>query len=139
MTPFEIAMTQYGVRGVLGVGDNPEVLKYFKETGFEWVKDDDTAWCAAFLNWCLMKAGKPHTGSLMARSFLNYGSETKTPKMGDIVVIWRGAPNSVFGHAGFFIAETDIGIFILGGNQDNAVYIIEYPKTKLLGYRTIHA
>ena len=133
---FEIALKEYGTKGIMGVGESPQVLNYFAEIGHSWVKDDDTAWCAAFLNWCLKKAGATFTGSLLARSFLNFGTNTKTPTLGDIVVLWRVSPTSGFGHVGFFISETADTIFILAGNQDNQVNIKEFPKTKLLGYRT---
>ena len=71
MTVSEIAIGQIGIKEIVGKEHNPEVLKYFKEIGHEWVKDDETAWCAAFVNWVLMKANKPRSGKLNARSFLN--------------------------------------------------------------------
>lgn len=136
MTPLEMALTQYGKRGILGIGENPVILEYFSQIGHEWVKDDDTAWCAAFLNWCLIKTGLPQTGSLLARSFLRYGKKTSTPKLGDLVILWRVTKESNFGHVGFFISETPTTFFILAGNHSNEVNITEFPKTKLLDYRT---
>ena len=134
---LKIALGEYGNKGVLGVGENLSVLNYFAEIGHEWVKDDDTAWCAAFLNWVLKKAGMPHTGSLLARSFLNYGTKTEYPLIGDIVVLWRVSKASVFGHVGLFISETADTIFMLAGNNNNQVNITEFPKSKLLEYRKI--
>lgn len=139
MRAFEIALTQYGNSGITGIGDSPVVLKYFSEIGHSWVKDDDTAWCAAFVNWCLKKVGAAYPGSLLARSFLNVGSATSTPKLGDLVILWRVSKDSPFGHVGFFIKETPDSVFMLGGNQTNCVNITEYPKTKVLGYREIYA
>ena len=56
--------------------------------------------------------------------------------MGDIVVLWRIAKDSPFGHVGFYISETQNGIYILGGNQSGEVNIQKFPKTNLLEYRT---
>lgn len=137
MTPLQFALTQYGTKEIAGLLHNAEVVKYFKEIGQGWVKDDETAWCAAFLNWCLKKSGRVFLNTLNARSFLNYASSTTQPKLGDIVILWRYAKVSPYGHVGFYISETKNDIFILGGNQANEVNISRYPKTQLLDYRTV--
>lgn len=139
MEPLEIALKEYGKKGIYGEGENTDILKYFAETGHSWVKDDDTAWCAAFINWCLKKAGWQHTNSLLARSFLGIGTLTTKPELGDLAIFWRVTKESGFGHVGFFIAESADGVFTLSGNQDNQVNIKEMSKEKLLGYRKIHA
>lgn len=137
MKPYEIALSQYGIWEWLGKDHNPQVLKYFKEIGQKWVKDDETPWCAAFVNWCLLKAGKPHTGKLNARSFLTYGVSTKKPTLNDIVVFWRGSKDGAEGHVGFYVAETKTSIYVLGGNQNQQVNISKYPKAQLLDYRKV--
>ena len=96
-------------------------------------------WCALWLNGVLTEAGKQATSSLLARSFQDLGEPTSTPKLGDIVVLWRESPESWKGHAGFFVRETEEKIFILGGNQDGIVKIKAYPKWQLLDYRTNYA
>lgn len=135
MKPFEIALSEFGTKGVTGLLSSPEVLKYFKDIGHAWVTDDDTAWCAAFVNWCLLKARYQTTGKLNARSFLQYGYSTKTPTLGDIVVLWRVSKDSVYGHVGFYVRQTKTMIYILGGNQSNEVNITAFPKEKLLDFR----
>lgn len=137
MKPFEIALSQYGIWEWLGKDHNPQVLKYFKEIGHKWVKDDETAWCAAFVNWCLVKATKIQTGSLAARSFLKYGVSTKKPQLGDLVVFWRGSKDGAEGHVAFYIAETKSSVYVLGGNQNQQVNISAYSKTQVLDYRKI--
>ena len=138
MKHLEIALKEYGKIDIPGNKSNPEVLKYFSEAGFGWVQDDDTAWCAAFLNWVLLRSGLQGSGSLLARSFLNIGFETKEPKLGDIAVFWRININSIFGHCGLYIAENEKGIFVLGGNEDGQVKIKAYPKWQLLAYRGLY-
>lgn len=134
---FKIALQEYGVKEIVGSKHNPRVLEYFAKVGHSWVKDDETSWCAAFVGFCLETAGMKSTRALNARSYLNIGTPTTKPEVGDIVVLWRNSPTSWEGHVGFFIKETPTGILILGGNQSNQVFIAEYPKNQLLGYRSI--
>lgn len=70
---LQIALSQYGVAEIPGKNHNPEVLKYFTEIGHSWVKDDETSWCSAFMNWVAMKAGAERSGKLDARSWLAVG------------------------------------------------------------------
>ena len=134
---LDIALKEYATTGITGKLNNARVLQYFQDIKQSWVKDDDTAWCAAFLNWCLLQAGKPTTGSLLARSFLKYGKATKRPVYGDIVVLWREKKDGIYGHCGLFIREVDNVIYMIGGNQNNSVNVAGYPKEMLLGYRKV--
>lgn len=133
---FAIALGEYGVKGIPGASHSSQILRYFSNIGFKSVKDDETAWCAAFANWCFWKAGLQGTGSLMARSFLKLGKRTHAPKLGDLVVLWRGSKDSIYGHVGFFIKEDKDIVYILGGNQSNAVNVTAFPKTQVLEFRT---
>lgn len=92
-------------------------------------------WCAAFINAVERQNGRHGTGSLLARSYLNYGKDTLDPKKGDIVVLWRIDRDSKFGHVGYLIRKTDTHVFIYGGNQDNMVSVKAYPLERVLGYR----
>lgn len=136
MQPYQIALNEYGTVGVPGVDNNPRVLEYFAKTGNSWVKDDETAWCAAFVGFCLETAGIASTKLLNARSYLTWGKVTNTPKLGDIVVFWRISPTSTFGHVAFFIKATKDYVYVLGGNQSNSVCISKFPKSQILSYRT---
>jgi uncharacterized protein (TIGR02594 family) len=101
----------------------------------------ETPWCAAFVNAVLQASGIEGTGSLSARSFLNLGTETKTPKPGDLAVFWRGDPNGRAGHVGFYAWEIErsgeIYICVIGGNQHDSVSRQLYPKSQLIGYRRL--
>ena len=96
-------------------------------------------WCAAFANAILNRSGYETTNSLMARSFLHWGTKTKDPRDGDIVVLKRGQSNAT-GHVGFFQGyEWFAGVQyvkVLGGNTDNAVQVGYFPISAVLGYRT---
>jgi uncharacterized protein (TIGR02594 family) len=135
---FEIALSQYGIKEVKGRADNPQVLKYFNEIGFDGAKlKDETAWCSAFANWVCKMGKKSFSGKLNARSWLKVGSPTDTPKVGDIVVLWRESRRSWKGHVGFFVKADANSIYILGGNQNNQVNIMAYSKDRLLQYRRL--
>lgn len=93
------------------------------------------AWCAAFMNAVLDKAGSKGTGSLSARSFLNWGTATDNPGYGDVVVLKRGK-SSTAGHVGFYEgANPDGTIRVFGGNQSNGVGTANFKTSDVLGYR----
>jgi uncharacterized protein (TIGR02594 family) len=96
-------------------------------------------WCAAFANAILVRSGYETSGSLMARSFLQYGVVTKDPKIGDIVVTTRGR-NRYAGHVGFFDGfeyfEGVKYVKVFGGNTAKSVQVGYFPINKVLGYRT---
>ena len=137
MKHLNIALSEFGVKEIVGGRHNPEVLKYFHDTGHEWVKTDETAWCSAFMNWVCKKSDLPYSGALNARSWLKIGCEVDTAYIGDVVVFSRGNPNGWQGHVGLYIRETTNWIYVLGGNQNNQVKISKYPKTRLLQYRRL--
>jgi len=136
MKHYEIAQKEIGVREIVGSKHTPRVLEYFAKVGHSWVKDDETAWCAAFVGWVLETAGLPSTRKLNARSYLTYGTPVTTPQKGDIVVFWRVAQDSWQGHVAFFDSYSPDGdIMCLGGNQSNKVGISEYDTERLLEFR----
>lgn len=131
------ALADYGTQEIAGTQNNNKIVDYFKKAGFSWVTDDETAWCAAFLNAILVEYQLPNTGKLNAKSFLELGIETQEPEIGDIVVLWRISKSSPFGHAGFFIAKDNNNVYILGGNQNNEVDISKFPLSRVLGFRKL--
>jgi uncharacterized protein (TIGR02594 family) len=117
-------------------GSNPKVVAYFKDAGHAEVKDDATAWCAAFVGAMLHRAGMKGTGSLVARSYLKWGEpvDRKDARPGDIVVFKRG--NSTWqAHVAFLVADHGETLEVLGGNQSDAVNVKKYRARDLLGIR----
>lgn len=113
------------------------ISRFIRNTAGININPAETAWCAAFVNGVLGATGQSGTGRLNARSFLNWGRPTDTPREGDVVVLTRGDPNSWTGHVGFYAGRGKDGkIKILGGNQGNSVSVKEFPADKVLGYRT---
>ena len=137
MSVLHRALSQYGVTEIPGPANNPNILSYFNYIGHTWVQGEETAWCSAFANWVCKKEGKPYSGSLTARSWLDVGEHVFVPKLGDIVVLWRESPTSWKGHVGFYINHDDAMVYVLGGNQDNQVNIKAYPRVRVLEYRRL--
>lgn len=132
---LKLAFSYEGLKEVPGKKHNPEILMFFADAGFPGVKDDETAWCAAFANAILARSGLPGTNSLAARSFLNWGKATESPRRGDLVVFSRGK-SSWQGHVAFYLGETKTHVIVIGGNQRNEVNVSTYSKETVLGYRT---
>lgn len=99
---------------------NPVIVTFFKATGTV-PSGDVTPWCAAFLNWCYLRAVKSAaTRSASSGSFRCYGSPTDAPQIGDVVVFRRKDSDDQCvgnGHVGFFLRQTDAAVEVLGGNQ----------------------
>jgi uncharacterized protein (TIGR02594 family) len=130
-----LARKEDGVAEKPGKNHNPKILQYFADAGFAHIKDDETAWCAAFANAMLERAGYAGTKSLAARSFLTWGSKLNRPKLGCLVVLWRVSPTSWEGHVGFYVGEDANNVFLLDGNTGNKVGVHKHSKKRVLGYR----
>jgi len=138
---YVMASEEVGLREIAGNRHNPNVVQFFADVGHAWVKDDETAWCAAFLGAMLERAGIPSTRKLNARSYLEWGEavELRNAKPGDVVIFWRGSPDDWRGHVGFFSGRDGPNIEVLGGNQSDAVNVSRYPASRLLGVRRMPA
>lgn len=130
-------LRMYGLKEVVGKEHNPDILAMFAEIGFGYVQDDETAWCSTALNYICKKLGYERSGSLAARSWLKIGTKILEPTLGDIVVFWRESPSSWKGHVGLFISQDIDNVYTLGGNQNNSVSILPYPRDRVLGYRRV--
>lgn len=131
-----LALHELGVHEVPGAGDNPRVLEYLATcTANTALLHDETPWCSAFVNWCMLHAGQARTHSLAARSWENYGSLC-TIQNGCILVFRRRTPADPqglhHGHVGFKVGETQYSYLVLGGNENNQVSIKPYAKTDLI-------
>ena len=128
------AREMLGTKETPGPLDNPAVVRLYAEAGHPEVDDDETAWCAAFVNAMLGRAGVQGTDSLLARSFLKWGHPLRVPQPGCIVVFKRGS-STWQGHVAFYIGDGPGIIRVLGGNQRNSVSIANYRDADWLAYR----
>lgn len=137
LTVLVEALKLYGLHDIPGKDSNPQIVEFFHSLGYAWINDDETAWCSAFLSYIFKLANLPYSKKLSARSWLDLGIAIQNPKLGDVAVFWRIDKNGPYGHVGLFVKQDGDNIYILGGNQSNAVDIELFSKSKLLGYRHI--
>ena len=74
-TIMQHAEKQVGIWEWAGSENNPLVLAMFAEAGHSKIKQDAVPWCAAFIGSVLLRAGGKGTGSLLARSYLDWGKK----------------------------------------------------------------
>lgn len=136
---LKIAFAELGTEEIVGDNDNPEVLKYAKDTGIKGITSDEIPWCSTFVNWVAWKAGQQYSKKANARSWLNVGQKVTSPEPGDIVVFWRESPESWKGHVGFFLGVSPDRkrVYCLGGNQGNRVSVSAYRINTVLSYQRL--
>lgn len=136
--------------------NNPEINKYFegvttdplrdpKGRGRTWSLDpaaetkqgfEVTAWCAAFVNWCLGQVDAPRIGYATADSWLRYGIPLAHPEYGCVTVVKpSSSTGSTTGHVAFLFEVKGDRVVLLGGNQSNRVKKSDFKKGSVLGYR----
>ena len=131
---LQISLKEMNVKEVKGKNHNPRILQYHNATSLK-ASTDEIAWCSAFANWVVKKAGLTGTNSARARSWETWGEELKKPIPGCIIVFSRGS-NPYLGHVAFYLYETSKYIYCIGGNQSDSVSIARYPKSRVVCYRT---
>lgn len=133
--------------------NNPKILQYIstfpylkniwkdKAAGLTMADVDETAWCACFVNWCLIRSGRAAGPSARAKDWLNYGTPLDTPVPGAITVIYKKPKPSTTGfspsgyHVGFYVSSSTGNVTLLGGNQRNSVCQKTFAGYAVQGYR----
>jgi uncharacterized protein (TIGR02594 family) len=129
-----IAEKSLGLREGHGAANNPIVVAFYADAGFPGVRHDDTPWCAAFVGATLRRSGLRSSGSLMARSYEDYGIRLKLPEYGCIGVKKRRGGAQWQGHVGFVVAASATTIWMLGGNQGDQVCIAAFPRSDFVAF-----
>lgn len=128
------AWAEFGAREKSGTGNSAAVLGYFRESGHASVTSDGVAWCAAFAGAMLKRAGREASGSLLARSYLDWGQQLSAPRLGALAILARGADSGA-GHVGFVVGLAGERLFLIGGNQGDGVTVEAFDVSRVLGYR----
>ncbi len=128
-----VAEKELGVTEIVGAKHNPRILEYHSFTDLG-ARNDETAWCSSFANFCMAKSGFPYARSAAARSWLQWGIALASPRYGCVTVLRRGT-SEWEGHVAFCVAEDRDSLALLGGNQSNKVRISIYSRADLLGFR----
>jgi uncharacterized protein (TIGR02594 family) len=136
---LKIAFGQLGIEEISGSDNNPQIVKYATETNIAGITNDEIPWCSSFVNWCAKRAGLQYSGKPNARSWLNVGTKTTQPEPGDVVIFWRGNPQSWEGHVALFLGFSDdlSRVFVIGGNQGNRVSVSAYRKETVIAFQRL--
>lgn len=127
-----IARKYIGVHEGNGIVNNPVVMKFFVEAAPKTrvTNDHATPWCAAYIGAVLHEAGLPHTGTLWALDYAQYGKRLAQPVVGAIGTKKRAGGGHVF----FVVGFDKSSVFALGGNQDDKVCIKRIPRSEINSY-----
>jgi uncharacterized protein (TIGR02594 family) len=130
------ARREVGVQEIVGKRHNPRVVEYWSlgRVGLR-VSDDETPWCAAFVAAALEQVGQRSTRMANARSYLDRARMTHLPgaRLGSIAVL-SSSRGPAAGHVGFVEAIDGNRVWLLGGNQSNAVNVAPFNGALVLAY-----
>lgn len=135
---YQEAERLLGVKEIKGKQHNQEILELWKDAEIPGgATDDETPWCAAFINGCLVRGNKAGTKSGLARSFKYEANKDKfdwltKPEKYCIGVMKRGT-STWEGHVGFVVDFDAKYVWLLGGNQGNAVSVARFPRSSFVG------
>jgi uncharacterized protein (TIGR02594 family) len=127
-----------------GIVSDDHIKAYFNETSYKSANVHSTPYCAAFVNWCLARAGFPGNNSAGAESLSTWGRATRgnKPAYGAVAVVHippHNSPHVTF-VSGAHRVDSDgkiLQIATLGGNQGHAheVSCSSLPESWVVHYR----
>lgn len=130
-----------GVAEIEGPANNPIIMEFARILGVTHYVRDEQEWCGLFLAVLAHVTGAEKPASyLIARNWLGVGMPVVpgNEMLGDVVVLWTGAPDSTGGHAGLYTGQSDTHVYLVGGNQINTVREFQYEKSRILGVRSLY-
>lgn len=129
---MQIAIMEQGVQE-WAKGDNPRILEYLKSCGISGsLLKDETAWCAAFVNWCIKRSGYQSQGSAKVSNWWGWGRPVAATYGAICITQPLTTDQANSGHIGFLHAMDATNVWLLSGNSKNQVRIAAYPKNKLI-------
>lgn len=125
------AQKYLGIHEIKGPKHEQLIVDMFADAGFPGVRDDETAWCAAYVGAILKRVNIAPSKSLMARSYEKWGVQLRDPIYGCVGVKTRVGG----GHVGFVVAASEESITLLGGNQGDCVSVALFPRKDFTAFR----
>jgi len=142
---FDIAMCEIGEQEGSGKAtNNPRILEYLQQfnhlnkAGLS--AKDETAWCGAFVAWCLTQASATSNDFVNgrylagAKMWLHVGKKLSEPVPGCVTVVYNAnaaASTTATGwHVGLYLSGGKSGVRLLGGNQGNKVCVASFLQSK---------
>ncbi len=134
-----IGLGLLGVVEAPGARDNPLLLRWATEVGGAVAREfraDSIPWCGLFVALLARRTGKMlPPRPLWARSWVDFGTATSTPGLGDVLVFGRPGGG---GHVGLYVGEDATAYHVLGGNQSDRVSVARIARSRLLAARRPH-
>lgn len=130
---LRLAYSHLGLREIKGRQHNAAILSWWERLSLPF-KDDETPWCAGFVNAMIQEAELPivqkNRAAALGWRWNGYGTRLNAPALGAIMSMERpGKPGS--GHMTFVAGRDRRGnIMGLGGNQGNMVSINPYHPSR---------
>lgn len=138
------AVALYGTVEFAGAKDNPIIMAWATETGYEKVyKHDSIAWCGLGMAVCAKRASwdfHPGGNALYALNWAKWGTEVPKDRamLGDVGV-WKRTNKKgklIGGHVGIIIGYDDQGFYhVLGFNQGDKCSIVRKPIKGIVAVR----
>lgn len=132
------ALSLYGTVEFAGAADNPIIMSWAAETGYEKIyKHDAIAWCGLGMAVCAKRAGweyNPNHNALWALNWAVWGNAVKRDEamLGDVGV-WKRTGG---GHVGQIIGYDNQGFYhVLGFNQSDECNIVRKPIAGIVAVR----
>lgn len=144
------ATTEIGQTETPGPSANPKISEYLSTVGFGAGQSDETAWCAAFVCWCLencgdatAKATAKKYRSSFAADWLKLPNTVLEPAPGAIGITKPYSADTT-GHVGFVKSFVDGKVLLLAGNQKrpgstgpDEVCEKNFPRSDFVGFRWV--
>jgi uncharacterized protein (TIGR02594 family) len=150
-TPWlQTAVAEIGQAESPGPSHNPRISAYLSTVGFPSGAADETAWCAAFVCWCLensqdataIATAKKHKSSFAAE-WLKLPNVLLEPAKGAIAITKPYSADTT-GHVGFVTDIQGGKVMLLAGNQKPAgssgpeqVCEKQFPRSDFVGFRWV--
>ena len=87
------AFADLGLQELPGAAAKPRIVEMYAKAGHPEVTSDEVAWCSAAVNAWMVESNIRETGSLVARSWLNWGRAVdlrRTIPHGAVLIFRRG-------------------------------------------------